>query len=196
MNPHGGDILKKTSIILLVLAMALTLSVSCNDPESPVKEDDDGIDWPDMASRDDVIETLVLTYMNPKDPESIPKYRALLHSQYFFGLAPQDVPLGGSLIMTRLEDIAATEWIFEYEHLLELTLSPSVGTWISTTEVEGEACAECWQTTREYFIRAQFVDEGTIYTSPPGHVSVSIIVAPDESDPSKWVLRAMYDMYN
>lgn len=174
--------------------MALTLSVSCNDPESPIKEEEDGIDWPDMTSMDDVVEVLMLTYANPKDGESTAKYNALLHSQYFFGLDIRDYIGGGSPILTRSDDITSTEAIFMYECLLELTLSPLEGTWEEYPLLAGDPCVNCWQSTREYFVRAQFDDEGTIYTSPVGHAHVSIIVAPDESDSSKWVIRAIYDM--
>jgi hypothetical protein len=32
--------------------------------------------------------------------------------------------------------------------------------------------------------------------STPGSAAVTIIVAPDESDSNKWVLRALFDEYN
>jgi hypothetical protein len=45
---------------------------------------------------------------------------------------------------------------------------------------------------RTYFIRAQFERNGTIYACEPESY-VTIIVAPDEGDSSKWVIRAIYD---
>ncbi len=192
-NPDEGETLKKTTITLLLLALALTLAVSCNDPASPAKEDDDpGIDWPGMTSQDDVVRTLLLTYENPKEGESASRFNALLHSSYFFGLDPSDVGVGGSPILTRAVDIAATEWIFENTSLLELIIGET-GSWISYPEIEGQPCADCWETTREYRIRAQFGDEDTIFQSSAGRASVIIIVAPDEADSSKWVIRAIYD---
>jgi hypothetical protein len=180
----------------LVLISAMLVSPSCifdpkQEKEPPPVVD---VDWPDMTQRDDVIKMLVLTYANPKNPESIPNYRALLHSQYFFGLAPQDVPPGEPPIMTRSEDVTSTELIFEYEKILELTIDPMVATWYEYPELEGEVCENCWAAQPSYFIRAQFNDEETIYLSPVENAEVSIIVAPDESDPGKWVLRAMYDL--
>ena len=186
--------MKKTSIILLVLAMALALTVSCNDPERPVKEDDDRIDWPDMTSMDDVLETLILTYANPKDPGSIPRYRALLHSQYFFGLAPRDVPVGGSPIISATEDVSITEKMFAQARILELSLDPMVNSWCEYPELDGEPCENCWSCQPSYFIRAQFGEEERLYISPPDNAEVMVIVAPDENDSSKWVLRAMYDL--
>jgi len=194
-NLYGGVTLKKTTITLLLLALALAFSVSCNDPASPAKEDDDPIDWPGMTNRDDVVKTVLLAYANPKEGESVSRYNGVLHSLFFFGLDPSDVGVGESPILTRAEDIAATEWIFEGTSLLEL-LIPETGTWDPYNEIEGEPCVDCWETTREYRIRAQFGDEDITYQSPAGRASVIIIVAPDETDSSKWVLRAMYDVVN
>ena len=96
--------------------------------------------------------------------------------------------------MTRAEDLLSTEWIFDTQTMLELTIDPEIGSWDTVAEVEGEACTDCWETTRSYFVRAQFEDEGTIYQSSPERAFVRIIVAPDESDGSKWALRAMFDL--
>jgi len=180
----------------LVLISAMLISPSCifdpkQDKEPPPEVK---IDWPDMTSRDDVIEMLVLTYANPKNPESIVNYRALLHSQYFFGLAPQDVEPGEQPLMTRSDDVTSTEAIFEYEIVLELKIDPMVATWYEYPELEGEPCENCWASQPSYFIKAQFDDEDPIFQSPVENSEVSIIVAPDENDPTKWVLRAMYDL--
>jgi hypothetical protein len=192
-NLDGGVTLKRTTITLLLLALALAFSVSCNDPESPIDDDDPGIEWPGMTSRDDVVRTLLLTYANPKEGESVSKFNALLHSSYFFALNPSDVGVGGSPVLARAEDIAATEWIFESTSLLDLSVAET-GTWNSYPEIDGEPCIDCWESTREYRIRAQFGDEDTTYQSPAGRASVIIIVARDEADSSKWVIRAMYDI--
>ena len=186
-------ILKKTTITLLLFALALTFSVSCNDPASPAKEDDEGVDWPAMTEKDDVVKTVVLAYTYPKEGESVSRYNRVLHSLYFFGLEPGDVGVGDPPILARVQDIAATERIFELESLLELIIAET-GTWNSYPEIDGEPCIDCWESTREYRIRAQFGDEDTTYQSPAGRASVIIIVAPDEADSSKWVIRAMYDV--
>ncbi|MCK4549077.1 MAG: hypothetical protein KAU49_02870 [Candidatus Krumholzibacteria bacterium] len=184
--------MKKTSIIVLSAIVAMTLVVSCgDDPTTPAEEDN--LEWPDMTSMDDVVDVLLLTYANPRDGETAARYNALLHPQYFFELAPSDVELGDPSFLTRAEDIAATEWIFTETTRLELTLFPLEGTWGDMLEVEGEACPNCHVTERQYLVRAQFGDESTIFQSPVGRVSVTIIVAPDVSDASKWVIRAMYD---
>lgn len=180
----------------LVLITALLMSPSCIfDPKQeaeipPVIE----VTWPDMTDRDDVLETLVLAYANPKNGESTSKYNAILHTQYFFGLASQDVEVGDSPIISRSEDVTITEKMFEYELILELTLDPMIGTWVGETEVNGEPCENCWSCQPSYFIRAQFDDEKPLYMSPVTNSEVMIIVSPDEADPTKWVLRAMYDL--
>ncbi len=185
----------KTALPLLLIT-ALLASPSCifdpkPDPEpAPIVE----IDWPDMTDKDHAIKTILLCYDNPKDSESMSKYNALLHSQYFFGLDDGDVPVGGSPIMTRAEDIRSTEKIFEFETMLELAIDPEIGSWEEYPVLDEEPCENCRETQRQYFIRAQFNDETTICQSPVGRASVSIIVSPDENDSSKWVLRAMYDL--
>ncbi len=193
--------MKKTTITLLLFALALTFSVSCNDPAKPVVEDDDPIEdpiedpigWPAMTEKDDVIKTVLLAYEYPKEGESTSRFNVLLHSNYFFALEPRDVEPGESPVLTRAADIAATEWIFENTSLLELIIGET-GSWNTYPEIEGEPCVDCWESTREYRIRAQFGDETTTFQSPAGRVAVIIIVAPDETDSSKWVLRAMYDI--
>ncbi len=183
------------SSIMPLIAAAIMLLASCGEDsvnsEPPYEEPP--VDWPDMTARDDVVETFVLCFENPKIGESISKYNALLHSKYFFGLHADDVPPGGIPIMMRTEDIRATEGIFEFESLLELTITPEVGSWDAYPELEEEPCENCYVTKRQYFIRARFGDEATIYQSPVGKTFMSVIVSPDEADSTKWVLRAMYD---
>jgi len=183
----------RKSVIAAALLAALAVLPSClDDTTKPVKEKPP-VDWPDMTSRDDVVRTVVLAYANPRDGETAARYDALLHSQYFFKLHESDVAPGESAVMTRAEDIASTGWIFENETLLELSI-PLTGSWFEAEEIEGEPCEGCLQTTREYSIRAQFGQDGTIFQSPVGKAYVTIIVAPDESDAGKWVLRAIYDI--
>jgi hypothetical protein len=175
--------------------MALAMAPSCIfDPkEEVIPPPPIDVDWPDMTSRDDVVKTVVLAYKYPKYGESVSKYNAILHSEYFFKLAEGDVGVGESPIITRAQDIVVTEWIFDNQSMLELTI-PETGTWDVFEEMDGEPCVNCWESTREYRIRVQFGDDETTYQSPAGSAFVTIIVSPDESDPGKWVLRAMYDI--
>ena len=186
------------SALPLLLITALIVSSSCIfDPkEDPIIPVPDPIPWPDMTERDDVIKMVVLTYENPEDGESLSNYNALLHSQYFFGLAPGDVSPGDPPILTRAQDILSTEFLFDPEEttVLELTISPEEGSWTEYPELEGEPCENCYETQRQYFIRVQFGDETTYFQSPPGRAYAVVIVAPDENDATKWVLRAMYDL--
>jgi hypothetical protein len=196
--PPGGDILRKIKPVILLLAVAAILAVSCGeDPQTPVRKmEDDEILWPAMTDRDDVIKTIVLCYENPKSGESVSRYNRLLHSGYFFKFAAGDVEPGDPTIMDRAWDIRSTEGIFEYETMLELSIIPEVGQWYPYPEIGGEPCENCHSTERQYFIRAQFDGEGTISQSPVGRAFVTIIISPDESDSSKWVIRAMFDLVN
>ena len=91
------------------------------------------------------------------------RYEALLHTEYFFELAPEDVVPGEDAAMTRAEDIASTAWIFENQDMLELAIIPS-GDWYDHPAVGEAACEGCRATTREYFIRAQFGKEDRVYS--------------------------------
>ena len=181
----------------LVLITALIASPSCifdpkeeiDPPPIPV------VEWPDMTNRDDVIKTILLAYEYPKEGESVSRYNGLLHSLFFFGLDPIDVGVGEPPILTRAEEIASTEWMFDVASELVLTI-PETGTWNPYTEIEGGTCENCWESTRGYTIRFQIGDEEMTHVSSAGKASVIIIVAPDEADSSKWVLRAMYDVMN
>ena len=185
--------MQRKSSIMLLIAAAIILVVSCSDdPQSPIEKDDE-IHWPAMTDRDDVIKTVVLCYENPRDGSSDSKYNALLHSLYFFKFRVSDVPPGDAPLMTRVEDIMSTEWLFAVTTILELTVTET-GQWYEYPEIDGAACDNCWETTRQYFVRAQFEGEGIIYQSSPEGDFVTIIAAPDENDSSKWVLRAMYDL--
>jgi hypothetical protein len=182
-----------TAVAAVFLAALITLPSCFEDTTEPVKEKT-AVDWPDMTSRDDVVKTIVLAYTHPNDVQTASKYNALLHSQYFFKFQERDVGPGESPVMTRAEDILSTEWIFENETMLELLLTPEIGSWDACPEIDGAPCEDCWETTRSYFIRAQFGEETVIHQSPPGRVFVTIIAAPEGSDPMKWTIRAIYDI--
>ncbi len=179
----------------LLLVSALIMSPACIfDPkEDPAIPPDVEIQWPDMTEKDDVVKTVLLAYEHPKEGASVSRYNAALHSLFFFHLQPEDVDPGDPPFLTRAIDVSTTERMFEAESLLELIIAEA-GTWNPYNEIEGKPCENCWESTRGYAIRAQFGDEETVYQSTAGKASVIIIVAPDEADPTKWVLRAMYDI--
>ncbi len=83
--------------------------------------------------------------------------------------------------------------IFERQFELELSISTS-GAWSDRDEIAGGPCEGCRETTRQYYIRVQFSRDGTVYASSPSTSLVTIVVAPDESDPEKWAVRAVYDI--
>ncbi len=185
----------KAALPLLLITVLLAPQSCIFDPkENPDDRPADPIVWPDMTERDDVIKMVVLCYENPKEAEAVSRYNALLESGYFFKFAEGDVEPGDPTIMERVVDIKSTEGIFEYETMLELSIIPEVGQWYPYPETWGEPCENCHSTERQYFIRAQFGEGGTISQSPVGRAFVSIIISPDEDDASKWVLRAIFDL--
>jgi hypothetical protein len=185
----------KAALPLLLITVLLAPQSCIFDPqEDPDDRPVDPIDWPDMTERDDVIKMVILCYENPKNAGAVSRYNGLLESGYFFKFADGDVEPGDPTIMERVVDIKSTEGIFEFESMLELTITPEKGSWYEYLELEGEPCENCWSTERQYFIRAQFGDEETTYQSPVGRAYLTVIVSPDEDDASKWVLRAIFDL--
>ena len=183
----------KAALPLMIVAVLLTAPSCIFSPEEekviPPPVD---IDWPTMEDRDDVLEVISLAYKYPKGAESSSRYEAILHSQYLFHLSESDYVPGEPTFFTRAEDILSTNWIFDNEASLTLDVGLT-GSWEEEPMVDGEPCDNCWVSERLYSIRAQFGTDETVYQSKAGATSVIVIVAPDESDPTKWVLRAMYD---
>ncbi len=185
---------KKAVIIFAMLAVLPVLPSCFDEPVKPIKEAPTDT-WPDMTNEDDVIEALVWCYDNPSSGDAMTRYEGLLHSEYFFRLAASDVAEGENPIFTRVEDIAVTGAIFEKQTQLFLNIM-ELGDWYDCPEVEETPCTGCRETTRQYYIRVQFGRDAKVYQSLPDRASVTIVVAPDESDSSKWVIRAIYDLDN
>ena len=181
-----------------LLSLSLVLAATGCFEDDPVKvKEKDPIDWPDLTDRDDVAKTIVLCYENPTDNEAMTRFEGLLHSQYFFAFDPEDVNPGDPVLLTRAEDIIVTQWLFENHTELYLSIYPADGeAWDQLAELYGEPCDDCWSGRREYMISYQQTDESIRLMSTPGSAAVTIIVAPDESDSNKWVLRALFDEYN
>ena len=181
----------RARLFVLLLAAVVLVCAGCSkdDPVKVQVKDP----WPDMTSRDDVVSALLFCYSNPTQSKTMQRYEGLLHSQYYFVLSEDDVRPGEDPILSRAHDISVTQLIFENQTDLVLSI-PEEGTWLERPDIDGGPCGNCWDTTRSYYIRAQFGAENTIYVSPPERAFVTIVVAPDESDPSKWVIRAMYDL--
>jgi hypothetical protein len=185
-----GDVMKRAPLISIFLLAALVLQPSCEDDTQRAKEET--IPWPDMTSRDDVIRAVVLCYENPAKNEAMSRYEDLLHSQYYFKFHPDEITPGFGPVLDRASDLQSTQWIFDSQTWLELEI-PTDGTWFEKPDLDGGSCENCYETERAYYIKAQFGRETTYYQSPPERTSVTIVVSPDESDASRWALRAMED---
>lgn len=183
--------LKKILITLIILAVLPVLSSCLDDAVKPIKEAPPAT-WPEMTREDDPVQAMIRCYENPSLEDVMTTYESILHSEYFFCLAPEDVDDGEPAIFTRTEDISITAAMFRDQTQLELFIELT-GKWYDLEEVDGGACPGCRVTTCPYYIRAQFGEGTDVYVSSFEGAEVSIIVAPDESDPAKWVIRAIYD---
>jgi len=177
---------------LIILAMLTVLPSCLDETVKPITEAPPST-WPEVISEDDVVKAIIWCYKNPSAEDVMTRYESILHSEYFFYLAADDVEPGGDAVITRSEDIALTAAIFDNQTQLELSIV-TTGSWSDRGEIAGETCDGCREATRQYFIRAQFSRDGTIFASSPTTAYVTIIVVPDETDSSKWVIRAICDI--
>jgi hypothetical protein len=176
---------------LILLAMLAVLPSCLDEMEKPIKEAPTS-DWPSMASEDDAVKAILWCYASPSDDDVMTRYESILHSEYFFQLAAEDIEPGGDPVITRAEDIDLTALLFERQTQLELSITDT-GPWADREEIAGEICGGCREMTRNYYIRAQFGEDGTVWSTRFSMAYVTVIVAPDENDPSKWVIRAICD---
>ena len=186
--------LKKTFVLLLMLAVLHILPACLDETVKPIKEPPPDA-WPELTSENNVIGALVWCYDNPSSDDAMTRYESLLHSEYFFRLAAGDVDEGEDPVITKAADIGITRAIFEHQSYLDLDIV-TTGDWYDQPELNGHPCEGCRTATREYFIRARFAADGDTWQSVPGKAFVTVIVAPHESDTSKWVIRAIYDLGN
>ena len=67
------------------------------------------------------------------------KYEQLLHSQYCFYLHKDDVKPGQDSLLTLIEDIASTEWMFANQTDLFLWIAEE-GSWLARDDIGGDSC--------------------------------------------------------
>ena len=177
---------------MIILAMLAVLPSCLDETVKPITEAPSST-WPAMTSEEDVVRAILWCYRNPSAEDVMIKYESILHSEYFFYLAAKDIESGGDASITRTADIDLTALLFDRQVLLELSLTSS-GSWVDRREIAEAPCDGCREATRQYFIRAQFSRDGNIFQCSPSKAYVTIVVAPDEGDSSKWVIRAIYDI--
>jgi hypothetical protein len=192
---YGGKM--RRFIVLILLSIII---VSCGEDEKKVFEPK-VIDWPDRTSQEHCIEIVVLVYENFRLCE-IEKYgEALLAPDaqaeefaegYYWHFWWWDIDFGDPDSIDFDADMNITEQILQNAVKLELEIGP--GTWDTLQTFRGEPCENCWSTEREYWMRAQFDNEGMMYCSDPGESAVRFVVGPDPYDPSRYVIYEIVDM--
>ena len=182
--------LKKIILILAAVAVLPALSSCLDDAVKPIKEAPP-VTWPEMTREDDPVKALLMCYDNPSLEGIMTTYEGLLHSEYFFGLAPEDIEDGGHSVFTRAGDISITASMFRRQTQLELFIELKAA-WYDLEEIEG-APAPAAGSRHAPSDPGPVRNRTDVYVSSFEGAEVSIIVAPDESDPSKWVIRAIYD---
>jgi hypothetical protein len=142
-----------------LVALALIVA-GCSD--NATKPDVEKPRYPEATTKETVIENLVLSY---KDAD-IEQYCKLLHEDYVWFNQPYDVTYNGlPASYTRAQDSLHTGNIFLAAKKLHpnqslwldvLELDITGGSWQQIAEFNGDPCADCWETTREYALAFVF----------------------------------------
>jgi hypothetical protein len=153
------------------------------DPAPPPVEET----YKPLTDKENLIYNLQQTYKFT----NIDKYSELLHLDYIWYNQTEDVNNGAEPFLSRDTDISRTRNIFlakNNQHpdptkvidRLELTITPAA--WQQVFEIGGEACDDCWETTRQYDI--QVVMDGGNKTLV-GVDLIKFTVVPAERDGKK-----------
>ncbi len=143
--------------------------------------------YKDLTNKEDVVTNLVQSY---KD-HNIDRFTELLHPDYLWYNQDADVANGAKEFNTRDEDIAMTHNLFlaadhhnpnPDKQVDRLDLSITSAPWTQITELEGNPCEDCWQSTREYYITVELTG-GT--TTLIGNDLVNLTVVPITKDGTK-----------
>lgn len=161
----------KCASILTIIAMFIGLAGCILNPkDDQVPPAKPKYVYLDLTRKDDPIKNLVTAYQE----HNIAPIEKLLHEQYLWYNQPYDVSHSGlDEYINKGTEVTYTENVFlaadkrsadptKYIDRLELTIED--GSWQQVSEFLGNPCDDCWQTTREYFIRV-VIDggENTLY---------------------------------
>ncbi|MBU8922360.1 MAG: hypothetical protein KOO63_11140 [Bacteroidales bacterium] len=186
----------KTIAAILLVSVIATYGCILNPDTGDEGRDPVVIDWPDLSTPDDVVETIRLVYKHfntaPTD-ELMTYYADILYDDpgqehdYVWNMQPDDYTKYGEL-MLREEDIAGTEYIIRQSSALYLFIS--AGTWDPAPDV----CAECLQTTRTYTITTTLDHNGEIETLSGLSMNINLVIGPNEQKPGTWVIYVASDL--
>ncbi len=151
----------------ILIERALMLALGCillcsgcilspeEDPAPPKQEEI----YKDLADKENVLYNLVQAYRYT----NIDKYSELLHENYIWYNQASDFQSGkvDKEFFDRAEDISRTTGIFlaknnrhpEQKVIDELELSLQYASWQRVSEIGGNPCEDCWETTRPYYIK-------------------------------------------
>jgi hypothetical protein len=160
----------KKYVVVFVMAFAVLGYSACILSPTEVPPDKPASNWKDLTEKEDVITNLMQCYTS----HDITHYKELLHEDYIWYNQVAEAEAGEvELYFQRDDDIQKTKNMFDaadrtYEDetkwLDKLELTIASGSWTQLTEFNGEACDDCWQTLRQYYITLDMaVGELTLY---------------------------------
>lgn len=174
---------------IIIILTIMTVCAGCAPGDHPLGPAGVFSDAVLIVEPEGCIGAVLECYEDFADPGAISKYAGVLHPDYRWYFQPKDVEPGKRPYLEREEDIVVTGKIFASATILLLDISP--GVWHVLCDYEGLPCEDCFTTTRNYMIVAQFGERGRIHR---GNDVVVIVAVPDPDFPERFVIRAMYDV--
>ena len=190
--PVGGKRMrefKMKHVFVLLMVLAAVGFVGCIlSPTEEVPQKPPSSNYKDLTNKEDIVTNLVQSY---KD-HNIDRYTELLHTEYLWYNQKADVAKGAPQFNTRDEDIAMTHNLFlaadhksadpdkQVDRLdLSIQSDPTGDTWTHADTLNGSPCADCWQTTRDYYITVEMTGGTTTYI---GNDLVTLYAVPVTKD--------------
>jgi hypothetical protein len=178
------------SAFLGIAALAMIVYSGCIlSPDEEVPQPQPKPTYKSLTDKENIIYNLMQCYKE----HNVTRYEELLDAGFYWH--DQD-----GTAKDRATDISQTGKMFEAaEHTypdpkwwldrLELTIYNNP--WTQVQEVDGEACADCWETTRNYYITAVISGGATTYIGDAQ--ATFIAVGLDEGGQRIYRLRHIYD---
>ena len=178
--------MKRTAVVAVILLGALSAVAfvgGCSDDSSGPSGGKSP--YGDLTEKEHCITNLVVSH----ELSNISRYAEILHSNYIlfgmkWGLFGDEI---GTLDYS--EDIDVTEQLFRAS-MVHLDIGD--GAWSAMSEVAGDPCADCWETTREYRFEAYFPADEVTYIST--NIIKLIVVPIDDNGTKRYNIRLVYDI--
>jgi hypothetical protein len=180
----------KCAFLLLAVFSVIGYSGCILSPDEEVPQPQSPATYKPLTEKENLIYNLMQSYKE----HNIARYEELLDPLYLWH--DQD-----DAIKERAVDVDKTGKLFAaaentysdpklWIEKLELTIY--AGTWDQILEIDGAACSDCWQTTRDYYISARMT--GGTLTYIGNDQAIFIVMGVNKGGQKIYQIRHIYDI--